>query len=557
MKKENIILHSIIEIFKQTKDKKLEAFDSLQIKKLCKPVKDKYNCTSEEALMFAIMFSKFFENSCSFDIKDIAYHLDCTPIELLKHEPSIRILLQKKLIALNYDRHTLKREQFSYLFKKDIIKSILNNTEPKKEAPIDSNISLLVEIQKLLDQYVEKEISFDEVWEEITDLLEINKHIFFANKLLSLELTFELKLFLLYVVVSYYKGDYDINLNIILDEIFWEKGSHFHDLKRAILRDFNTTTLFKLEILIVKPHNWRNDVDIELTKNGAEYLFGDDASMICVGSAKDKGEKNIILANEIKDKSLFYNTDDFKTIDFIQNLLQEEKFKCISNRLKENNMPSGITILLHGKPGTGKTETVYQMAKQTQRNIYRVDISNLKSMWFGESQKIIKKLFDDYYKYMKTQDNIPILFFNEADGVINKRKDSSSSNTAQTENEIQNIILQEMEDFKGILMATTNLIDNIDNAFDRRFLFKLELNIPTIDTRFKIYRSLLKQLNDEDLQQLANAYDFSGGIIQNIVRKATMHQVIHGIHPDINWYKDTCKQENFNKNLLNSIGFKK
>ncbi|MBK8674304.1 MAG: hypothetical protein IPN93_15400 [Bacteroidetes bacterium] len=70
----------------------------------------------------------------------------------------------------------------------------------------------------------------------------------------------------MYVVVSYYKGDYDINLNIILDEIFWEKGSHFHDLKRAILRDFNTTTLFKLEILIVKPHNWRNDVDIELTK---------------------------------------------------------------------------------------------------------------------------------------------------------------------------------------------------------------------------------------------------------------------------------------------------
>lgn len=63
-------------------------------------------------------------------------------------------------------------------------------------------------------------------------------------------------------------------------------------------------------------------------------------------------------------------------------------------------------------------------------------------------------------------------------------------------------------------------------------------------------------MNDEDLLQLANAYDFSGGVIQNIVRKATMHQVIHGIHPDINWYKDTCKQEYFNKNLLNSIGFK-
>jgi AAA+ superfamily predicted ATPase len=557
MKKENIILHSIIEISKQTKDKRLETFDSLQIKKLCKPVKDKFNCTSEEALIFAIMFSKFFESSSSIDIKDLAYHLDCNPIELLKYEPVIRTLLQKKLVALSYDRHTLKREQFSYLFKKDIIKSILNDTEPKKLIPIDSNISLLAAIQKLIDQYTEKEINFEDVEEELTDLLETNKHISVAQKLLSLDLTFELKVFLLYVIVLYYKGDHDINLNTILDDIFWEKGCHFHDLKKAILRDYDKTLLFKLEILKIKPDNWRNDVEIELTQKGAEYLFGDDACMICVGSSKDISNKHIIFANDIKDKSLFYNTADLPTIDFIQNLLQEEKFKSISNRLKENNMPSGITMLLHGKPGTGKTETVYQLAKLTQRNIYRVDISKLKSMWFGESQKIIKKLFDDYYKYMETQDNIPILFFNEADGVINKRKESNSSQVAQTENEIQNIILQEMEDFKGILMATTNLIDNIDNAFDRRFLFKLELTVPTIDTRFKIYRSLLKHLNDDDLEQLAKAFDFSGGVIQNIVRKATMHHVIHGIHPDINWYKDTCKQENFNKSELNCIGFKK
>lgn len=73
----------------------------------------------------------------------------------------------------------------------------------------------------------------------------------------------------------------------------------------------------------------------------------------------------------------------------------------------------------------------------------------------------------------------PILLFNEADGVINKRKDSNSSAVAQTENEIQNIILQEMEEFKGILIATTNLTDNIDTAFERRFLFKLELTVPT------------------------------------------------------------------------------
>jgi SpoVK/Ycf46/Vps4 family AAA+-type ATPase len=158
-------------------------------------------------------------------------------------------------------------------------------------------------------------------------------------------------------------------------------------------------------------------------------------------------------------------------------------------------MAEGITVLMHGKPGTGKTETVMQLAKATGRNIYRVDISKLKSMWFGESQKKIKKLFLDYYEYAEKQTTTPILLFNEADGVINKRKDSNSSAVAQTENEIQNIILQEMEEFKGILIATTNLTDNIDTAFERRFLFKLELTVPTPSTRYEIYRSLLPNLN--------------------------------------------------------------
>lgn len=557
MKKENIILHSIIELSKQTKDKKLECFDSLQIKRLCKPVKEKYNCTSEEALIFAIMFSKFFDNSFNIDIKDIAYHLDCKPIELLKYEPAIRSLLKKKLIALNYDSDTLKREQFSYRFKNDIIKSILNNTVPKKETLIDSNISLLAAIQKLIEQYVDKEINFDDIKDEISDLLETNKNISFSNKLLSLELTFELKLFLLYVIVLYYKGDNGIDLRIILDNIFWEKQEHFHHVKRAILKDFNTTTLFKSEILKVKPDHWRNDVEIELTKKGAEFLFGDDASMIHIGSTRDIADKHIILADNIIDKSLFYNAPDLQTIDFIQNLLDNEKFKSISNRLQENNMASGVTILLHGKPGTGKTETVYQLAKQTHRNIYRVEISKLKSMWFGESQKIIKQLFDDYYKYIETQDTIPILLFNEADAVINKRKDSNSSQVAQTENELQNIILQEMEEFKGILIATTNLIDNIDTAFERRFLFKLELSMPTEETRYKILRSQLQHLNDDDIQTLARKFDLTGGLIQNIKRKAVMYNVLSGIHPNIEWYIDACTQEKINKNNITSIGFKK
>ena len=64
----------------------------------------------------------------------------------------------------------------------------------------------------------------------------------------------------------------------------------------------------------------------------------------------------------------------------------------------------------------------------------------------------------------------PILLFNEADAVFSKRKDVNNGNVAQTENAIQNIILEEMENLDGILIATTNLADNLDGAFERRFV---------------------------------------------------------------------------------------
>ena len=74
----------------------------------------------------------------------------------------------------------------------------------------------------------------------------------------------------------------------------------------------------------------------------------------------------------------------------------DDKFKKMQLRLKEKSMPIGITAILHGVPGTGKTESVYQLAKESGRNIFKVDISETKSMWFGESQKLVKKIFTEY-----------------------------------------------------------------------------------------------------------------------------------------------------------------
>jgi SpoVK/Ycf46/Vps4 family AAA+-type ATPase len=78
-------------------------------------------------------------------------------------------------------------------------------------------------------------------------------------------------------------------------------------------------------------------------------------------------------------------------------------------------------------------------------------------------------LLIDFTNFKKTQKACPILLFNEADAIIGKRKSTDSSSVADSENAIQNVLLEELENFDGILFATSNLVANLDSAFERRF----------------------------------------------------------------------------------------
>ena len=155
-----------------------------------------------------------------------------------------------------------------------------------------------------------------------------------------------------------------------------------------------------------------------------------------------------------------------------------------------------------------------------------VDISATKTCWFGESEKLIKEVFENYRRLCGQSKMKPILLFNEADAVFSKRKDANSSNVAQTENAIQNIILEEMERLDGILIATTNMADNLDKAFERRFLFKIRFDKPNLEAKSGIWLDKLPALRETEARQLASRFDLSGGEIDNVVRKATMEEIL-------------------------------
>jgi SpoVK/Ycf46/Vps4 family AAA+-type ATPase len=113
-----------------------------------------------------------------------------------------------------------------------------------------------------------------------------------------------------------------------------------------------------------------------------------------------------------------------------------------------------------------------------------------------------------------------------------------------------------MEKLDGILIATTNLTDNLDSAFARRFLFKIKFGQPTEEAKQSIWKSKLAWLTDDDCRQLAAHHDFSGGEIDNIVRKVVMEEVLHGVRPTLAKIEELCRHEKIGDGGKgSSIGF--
>lgn len=131
-----------------------------------------------------------------------------------------------------------------------------------------------------------------------------------------------------------------------------------------------------------------------------------------------KSDKSLIKPDTLAEKKLIYNTSEKAQIEELTSILSEVRFTEVQSRLRKAGMRSGFCCIFYGAPGTGKTETVYQLARQTGRSIMRVDVGKIKSCWVGESEKNIKSLFDRYRRICKSNSLAPILLFNEADAVL-------------------------------------------------------------------------------------------------------------------------------------------
>ena len=342
---------------------------------------------------------------------------------------------------------------------------------------------------------------------------------------------------------------YNTSVELTLSDIYDSMRRKLTIAKRILAKDHPVIVSGLVELL---PAQFLAGAELALTEKGKREFLVEDFDLFCING---KSDSRLITPDKISARELFFNKQLTKDIDFVKQSLQEESFAALQKRLEENSLPKGVALLLHGLPGTGKTAVAEMLAKETGRSIYHVDIAASKTCWFGESEKLFKKIFTDYKCMCENEKLKPILLFNEADALFSKRRDVSSGNCAQTENALQNILLEEMEKLDGILIATTNLCDNFDAAFERRFLFKIKFGKPTSEAKQAIWKSKLSWLSEDECKQLAAKYDMSGGEIDNIVRKTMMEEVLSGNRPTMEELEAWCRGDKISKDQGNAIGF--
>jgi len=220
-----------------------------------------------------------------------------------------------------------------------------------------------------------------------------------------------------------------------------------------------------------------------------------------------------------------------KTRETLNNLMQQVDKEVVARLVKWGikDKKSGIDarIIFYGAAGTGKTMTAYSLAKSLKRQVLAFDCSKILSMYVGESEKNVRKIFDTFYELSEKTKTEPILLLNEADQFLGARSSGTITGADQMHNQMQNIFLEQIENFRGMLIATTNLLENIDRAFSRRFNYKIEFKRPNKLQRQELWELMLPieapYEKEFDLKKLAE-YDLTGGQI-NLIVKNTAYKV--------------------------------
>lgn len=481
------------------------------------------------------------------DYDDISRHLDISNIRALEYSDELNALIRARYLKF----HDAKDED-SFDVPRTVIRAFKNNDIPEPPKKTGLNIHELFDrLNDYFEDLDDNAIAPGELYHELKELFNANGHLSFTRELNGLKID-RCNDWMVLVIVCHYlinKDDDRITFGQI-EDVFRCKSS-FNEAKAA-LKEGSHYLMQEGLIEHVCEEGIANTSQIHLTAKARQILLSEFQL-----HSSENAVAGLTKPESLIEKTLFYTDSNEKQVDELEAFLMPERYKEIRERMKSTGYRSGFACLFYGSPGTGKTETVYQLARKTGRSILAVNVPEIKSKWVGDSEKNIKAVFDRYRMLVQRSETAPILLFNEADAIFGQRMEGAQNAVDKMENSIQNIILQEMESLDGILIATTNLTQNLDSAFERRFLYKICFDRPDVSVREKIWHTMIPSLSSQECHDLAVSYELSGGQMENVSRKFTINAILHGDETDrMEVLRSYCGAEKLeNKTQSKRIGF--
>ena len=506
-----------------------------ELKAEIESVSKRFGISPKAAVLLAAILEHSGGNGCDDD--DLSGYVGCSNIQFFGFREALRELEEQSIITRRFGRGN------RYAVTRETEKTIEKGSDfvPLRRTGLSTD-ELFTRFRLAISDYKHDLFDGDRLLEDMSSLIGENQQLEFCRKasavLANPKISDTERRFFLYLCHRYVScGDESVPIeNLLAFTGFMEDELR---IRRSLSNERSDLQMSGL--VTFGGDEGLQDTDSLALSDEVKRTFFTEATLSRPAAAS---HRDLIPCSAIKRKELFYDGNVAEQMDTLASLLEPGNFKGIQERLCEMGMRRGFAVLFSGAAGCGKPAGAYELARRSGRDIFAVDMSELKSKWVGDSEKIVKGVFTTYRQMCKTRDVAPILLFNEADAIFSKRMENPQDSVDQMMNAIQNICLDAIENLDGILIATTNLAANFcDDAFARRFIFKVEFGKPEVTTRAKIWRSMIESLSEEDSLVLASRYDFSGGNIENIARKAAVGYVLSGKKAGIEALVKYCDEE--------------
>jgi hypothetical protein len=369
-----------------------------------------------QAALFSFVFDSSFLNRQNWTADGDAslfLSLKCSKVKYLYYLNEI-----DELVKMHYIGRMIATGQFAtYKIPKNIIIALRKGIPimPANNKDLNEH-KFFFALQDIFRSRFNNEILCSELFDSLNALLEDNPKLDFVKTALSCDLNELDRNLLLYFCARATNREHGafglepevVNLDSIVN-FFCDNQNDFETITACLIDPLQNGCHALQKSGLVK---FANDNGMASTEEFVLSSKGEQKLLSEILRKKKIDDSMFIKAADLKEKAMFYNLEDRAKIEKLISLLEPARCKKVIKSLESQGLRKGFACLFSGAPGAGKTETVYQIAHRTGRDLLKVNIAQIKSCWVGESEKNIKAVFSRYKNTVKEMKIAPILFFN-------------------------------------------------------------------------------------------------------------------------------------------------